>query len=59
VWGHVVSGGVAAAGTYGIGRAAIGYFIDEVSLPDARRLFRKKKERKAVLLGDRVKQKDE
>ncbi|MHA3773734.1 YcjF family protein [Verrucomicrobiota bacterium sgz303538] len=43
VWGHVVSGGVAAAGTYAIGRAAIAYFIDGVSLQDARRLFRNKK----------------
>lgn len=28
VWGHAVSGAVAAAGTYAIGRAAIAYFIE-------------------------------
>lgn len=42
-WGNVVSGGVAAAGTYAIGRAAIAYFIEGVSLQDARRLFRNRK----------------
>ena len=28
VWGHMISGGVAGAGTYALGRAAIAYFID-------------------------------
>ncbi len=31
VWGHVISGGVAAAGTYALGRAAIAYFIEGAS----------------------------
>lgn len=54
VWGNVVSGGVAAAGTYAIGKAAIGYFIDEVSLQDARTLFRdNKKKKKPAQLTDR------
>jgi len=28
VWGHMISGGVAGAGTYALGRAAIAYYID-------------------------------
>ncbi len=43
VWGNVISGGVAAAGTYGIGRAAVAYFIQGVSLEDARRVFKRPK----------------
>jgi len=42
-WGSAISGGVAAAGTYAIGRVAIGYFIEEISLPKMRKLFRHKK----------------
>ncbi len=38
-WGNAISGGVAAAGTYAIGRAAIGYFIDGISIAEARKLF--------------------
>jgi uncharacterized protein (DUF697 family) len=41
VWGDFVSGGIAAAGTYAIGRAAVGYFIDGVSLQNAKALFHK------------------
>jgi uncharacterized protein (DUF697 family) len=41
-WGHAVSGGVAAAGTYAIGHAAIAYFVDGVSIADARHIFRKR-----------------
>lgn len=36
VWGHMISGGVAGAGTYALGRAAISYYIEgkhTVSLP--------------------------
>ncbi|MBV9656868.1 MAG: hypothetical protein JO295_02040 [Verrucomicrobia bacterium] len=39
-WGNAVSGLVAAAGTYAIGRAATAYYIEGASLPDARRLFK-------------------
>jgi uncharacterized protein (DUF697 family) len=39
-WGNVVSGMVAGAGTYAIGRAASAYFLDNVSLKDARRTYR-------------------
>ena len=43
IWGDVVSGGIAAAGTYAIGRAASAYFIEGMTLQDARQLFRKSK----------------
>jgi uncharacterized protein (DUF697 family) len=42
-WGNAISGGVAAAGTYAIGRSAIGYFIEGISLAEARKLFHRKK----------------
>ncbi len=38
-WGNVVCGMVAGAGTYAIGRAAIVYFLEGVSLRDARRTY--------------------
>jgi uncharacterized protein (DUF697 family) len=41
-WGNAISGGVAAAGTYAVGRAAIGYFIEGISITEARKLFRRK-----------------
>ena len=40
-WGNVVSGGVAAAGTYAIGRAAVAFFIEGVSIHDAERLLKR------------------
>lgn len=40
-WGNAISGAIASAGTYAIGRAASAYFIQGVSLPDARKLFRR------------------
>jgi uncharacterized protein (DUF697 family) len=46
IWGDIVSGGVAAAGTYAIGRAAIAYFIDGVTLADARDIFKEKSKKK-------------
>ena len=39
-WGNVVCGMVAGAGTYALGRAAIVYFLEGVSLKDARRAYR-------------------
>jgi uncharacterized protein (DUF697 family) len=42
-WGNAISGAVAGAGTYSIGQASVAYFIEGVSLPDARSLFKKKK----------------
>jgi uncharacterized protein (DUF697 family) len=38
-WGNVVGGLVAGSGTYAIGRAATVFFIDGVSLKDARRTY--------------------
>lgn len=43
LWGNAISGAVAAAGTYGVGRAAVAYFIEGMSMPDARSFFRKAK----------------
>ncbi|MEI6339441.1 MAG: hypothetical protein WCQ57_12805 [Verrucomicrobiota bacterium] len=40
-WGNVVSGFVAGAGTYAIGRASIAYFIEEIPMTETRKLFRK------------------
>jgi len=42
-WGNAISGGVAAAGTYAIGRSAIGYFIEGISIGEARKLFHHQK----------------
>src|SRR5205823_4276158 len=38
-WGNVVCGMVAGAGTYAIGRAATVFFLEGVSLKDARRTY--------------------
>ncbi len=38
-WGNVLCGMVAGAGTYAIGKAAMVYFIEGVSLKDARRAY--------------------
>ena len=42
-WGNAISGGVAAAGTYAIGRSAIGYFVEGISIGEARKLFHHQK----------------
>jgi uncharacterized protein (DUF697 family) len=50
-WGNVVCGLVAGSGTYAIGRAATAYFIEGVSLKDARRTYlasRKKRNRQEL-----------
>ena len=50
-WGNVVCGLMAGSGTYAIGRAATVFFIDGVSLKDARRTYltsRKKRARLAL-----------
>lgn len=41
LWGNAISGIVAGAGTYAIGRAAIAYFIEERPLQETRKLFRR------------------
>ena len=44
-WGNVVCGMVAGAGTYALGRAAIVYFLEGVTLSDARRIYAKSRKR--------------
>jgi len=41
VWGNAVSGMVAGAGTYAVGRAAIAYFIEDIPISESRKLFHK------------------
>jgi uncharacterized protein (DUF697 family) len=41
VWGNAVSGMVAGAGTYAVGRAAIAYFIEDIPISEAKKLFHK------------------
>lgn len=41
-WGNAVSGAIAGAGTYALGKAATAYFIEGLTLNDARRIFRRK-----------------
>ncbi len=40
VWGNAISGVVAGAGTYAIGRAAIAYFIDGAARSEAKQIYR-------------------
>jgi len=56
-WGNVVCGLIAGTGTYAIGRAASVFFIEGVSLPDARRIYlagRKMRERPALPASERI-----
>jgi uncharacterized protein (DUF697 family) len=56
-WGNVVCGMVAGAGTYAIGRATIVYFLEGVSLKDARRTYlasRKKRAQRHLPTAQRV-----
>ena len=48
-WGNVVCGLVAGSGTYAIGRAATVFFIDGVSLKDARRTYLTSRRKRARL----------
>lgn len=54
-WGNVVCGMVAGAGTYAIGRAATVFFLEGVSLKDARRTYltSRKKSRQPKLLEEK------
>ena len=45
-WGNIVCGMVAGAGTYAIGHAAAAYFLEGVSLGEARRTYLKGRKRK-------------
>jgi uncharacterized protein (DUF697 family) len=56
-WGNVVCGAVAGAGTYAIGRASIVYFLEGLTLKDARRAYlssRKRRGRPAPQVTKRV-----
>lgn len=56
-WGNVVCGVVAGAGTYGIGRAAVVYFLEGVSLKEARRTYfanRKKRSQRSLPAEEEV-----
>jgi uncharacterized protein (DUF697 family) len=46
-WGNIVCGAVAGAGTYAIGRASIGYFLEGVTLKDARRTYLANRKKRA------------
>lgn len=39
LWGNAVSGMVAGAGTYAVGRAAIAYFIEDTPIAETKKLF--------------------
>ncbi|HEY5770929.1 MAG TPA: hypothetical protein VIT18_07530 [Terrimicrobiaceae bacterium] len=39
VWGNAVSGMIAGAGTFAIGRAAIAYFVEDLPISESRKLF--------------------
>lgn len=49
MWGNAISGAVAGAGTYAVGKAAVAYFVEGVSIPDARGIFRRKRQEKPLL----------
>ena len=49
-WGNVVCGMVAGAGTYAVGRAASVYFLEGASLQDARRTFRRGRDKRNIPL---------
>jgi uncharacterized protein (DUF697 family) len=42
-WGNAISGAIAGAGTYAVGRAANSYFIEGLPIKEVRRLFRRAK----------------
>jgi uncharacterized protein (DUF697 family) len=47
-WGNVVCGMVAGAGTYAIGRAASAFFLEGVSLKEARRTYLASRKRRTL-----------
>jgi uncharacterized protein len=53
-WGNVVCGMVAGAGTYAIGRATIVYFLEGVSLKDARRTYLASRKKRAQRVPARL-----
>src|SRR2546430_494109 len=55
-WGNVVCGAVAGAGTYAVGGAAIVYFLEGLSLKDARRAYLSSRKRRASSKPGPIKQ---
>lgn len=55
-WGNVVCGMVAGAGTYAIGRATIVYFLEGVSLKDARRTYLASRKKRAQRVPARIRE---
>jgi len=51
-WGNIVCGMIAGAGTYAIGRAAIAYFLEGVTLKDARRTYLQSRKRSRAELPE-------
>ena len=47
-WGNAISGAIAGAGTYALGRAAAAYFIEGADIRDARKLFQRKSKRETL-----------
>lgn len=50
-WGNAISGVVAAGGTYALGRSATAYYIEGVSIGDAKKMFHRQRKEKPVLLS--------
>jgi uncharacterized protein (DUF697 family) len=55
-WGNVVCGAVAGAGTYAMGRASIVYFLEGMTLKDARRTYLSSRKKKAHVKQAEVKE---
>jgi len=55
-WGNVLCGMVAGAGTYAMGRASIVYFLEGVSLKDARRTYLASRKRRIQPQPERLKE---
>ena len=47
-WGNAISGAIAGAGTYAVGRAASAYFVEGLTLEEARRRFRMERKPKKL-----------
>jgi uncharacterized protein (DUF697 family) len=47
-WGNLISGAIAGAGTYAMGKAATAYFIEGKTLEQARSIFKKFRRKKSV-----------
>lgn len=50
-WGNIMCGMIAGAGTYAIGQAASAYFLEGLTLPEARRRYLRGKKRSAPQLA--------